>query len=175
MGRLTPEARFLYYSVMLSIIVPSVISRFVVKSRAIRQTLLVALVICLFLVVSCGKKDVKMTPTESIAASSVEKLLGDIKDAYVNKNMPRLQELTTSEGYRDLSVAVKPFDKASLRFTPTWMDIKDNRIEVHVAWEGKWEKGKEVDEERGLAVFVLAGNPYRLDEVHRASPFVFPQ
>jgi len=134
----------------------------------------VALALCLLAVVSCGK-DIKATPAESVVAASTVKLLGDIKEAYAGRNMTRLAELTTEEGYRDLGLAIKQFDKATLRFTPTWMDIKENRIEVYVAWEGTWEIGKDVSEERGLAVFVLVGNPSRLDEVHRASPFAYPQ
>jgi hypothetical protein len=143
-------------------------------SRAAVRIFSAALVICFLAVVSCSK-DIKETPAESIVAASTVKLLDNIKGAYTGRNMARLAELTTPEGYRDLGLAIKQFDRATLRFTPTWMEMKGSRMEVYVAWEGKWEIGKDVTEERGLAVFVIVGNPSKLDEVHRASPFVYPQ
>jgi hypothetical protein len=129
----------------------------------------------LLILVSCGKKEIKPVSPESKLAQEAFQLAETLKEAYVNKDKAALEENTTAEGYKELIGTVRYFDKADLTFTPTWLEIKDLTVSLTVSWKGTWTAGRKIIEERGLAVFILEGQPLKLVRVQRENPFSQPQ
>ncbi len=88
--------------------------------------------------------------------------------------METIRTLTTPDGYREILANIKTFDSSELTFTPKWIDIKDDSLDVYIAWTGKWELEEDTFEERGLAVIMFRGNPPKVDQILRANPFSYP-
>jgi len=136
-----------------------------------------ALLVCfvLLLLVSCGKKEVKPVSPESKLAQEAFQLAEKLKEAYINKDKAVLEENTTADGYKELIRTVRYFDKTDLTFTPTWVEIKESTVSLTVSWKGTWTIGGKMNEERGLAIFILEGQPLKLVMVQRENPFSQPQ
>jgi hypothetical protein len=138
----------------------------------------VSALIGLFLItflISCGKKEVKPVSQESKLAQEAFQLAETLKDAYTKKDRETFLDNCTNDGYRELIAVIKKFDGAELTFTPTWVEIKDSSVYLSVSWKGVWTLGTKSREERGLAVFVLEGNPLKLAKVQRDNPFSQPE
>jgi|WetSurMetagenome_2_1015567.scaffolds.fasta_scaffold170083_2 hypothetical protein len=129
----------------------------------------------LLLLVSCGKKEVKPVSPESKIAQEAFQLAEKLKEAYINKDKAALEENTTTDSYKELTAAIRYFDKADLTFTPTWVEIKDSAVSLTVSWKGTWTVGGKMIEERGLAIFILEGQPLKLAQVKRENPFSQPE
>jgi hypothetical protein len=129
----------------------------------------------LLLLVSCGKKEVKPVSPEARLAQEAFHVAEALKEAYVNKDKAALEENTTPDGYKALTGAIRYFDKADLTFTPTWIEIKDSTVSLTVSWKGTWTVGGKMIENRGLAIFILEGEPLKLAQVQRESPFSQPE
>jgi len=128
----------------------------------------------LFLV-ACSKKEVKPVSQESKLAQEAFQLAEKLKNAYVKNDRDTLQEICTSDAYRELIGVIKKFDRADLTFTPTWVEIKDSSVYLSISWKGVWSVGSKNREERGLAIFVLEGKPLKLAGVQRDNPFRQPE
>ena len=129
----------------------------------------------LLLFVSCGKKEVKPVSPESKLAQEAFQVAETLKEAYINKDKAALEENTTAEGYKELIGSIRYFDKADITFTPTWVEIKDSKVSLTVSWKGTWTVGGKAIEERGLAIFILEGQPLKLATVQRENPFNQPE
>jgi hypothetical protein len=132
--------------------------------------------IAVFLLVSCGTKEVKPVSTESKLAQEAFELAETLRKAYLRNDRETLQESSTNEGYRgDILGAMKSFDRAELVFTPTWVEIEDKTVSLTVSWKGTWTVIGKLTEERGVGVFVMEGKPLKLIQVLRANPFRQPE
>jgi hypothetical protein len=129
----------------------------------------------LLLFVSCGNKEVKPVSPDSKLAQESFQLAEKLREAYINKDKAVLEENSTANGYKELVRAVRYFDKADLTFTPTWVEIKESTVSLTVSWKGTWTVGGRMNEERGLAIFVLEGQPLKLVMVQRENPFSQPE
>jgi len=137
--------------------------------------LLFAFLMFIFLMVSCGKKEVKPVSEDSKIALEAFRLADTLKEGYIKNDGAILEKNSTKDGYKEIVEARKSFDSAELSFTPRWVEIEGSTVNLHVVWNGTWTaRGKKI-EDRGLAVFVMEGRPLKLARVLRANPFKQPE
>jgi len=137
--------------------------------------LLFASLIFIFLLLSCGKKEVKQVSEDSKITQESFMLADVIKNAYIKNDLFTLERNTTKDSYNELIEARKIFDIAELSFTLHWVEIEDSTVNLQVSWRGtRTVKGKRI-EDRGLAVFVMEGRPLKLAKVLRDNPFKEPE
>ena len=147
------------------------------KNLKIRNSisLLFAFLMFIFLMVSCGKKEVKPVSEDSKIALEAFRLADTLKEGYIKNDGAILEKNSTKDGYKEIVEARKSFDSAELSFTPRWVEIEGSTVNLHVVWNGTWTaRGKKI-EDRGLAVFVMEGRPLKLARVLRANPFKQPE
>jgi len=147
------------------------------KNLKIRNSisLLFAFLMFIFLMVSCGKKEVKPVSEDSKIAQEAFRLADTLKEGYIKNDGAILEKNSTKDGYKEIVEARKSFDSAELSFTPRWVEIEGSTVNLHVVWNGTWTaRGKKI-EDRGLAVFVMEGRPLKLARVLRANPFKQPE
>jgi hypothetical protein len=131
--------------------------------------------IILFLLSSCGKKEIKPVSEESKIAQEAIKLAEVIKNAYVKNDRVTIQRNSTKDGYRELIGVMKSFDDAELTLVPKKVEIEDSTVYLNLTWSGTWSvKGKKI-EDRGLAIFVMEGKPLKLSRIMRENPFKQPE
>ncbi|MEW6002026.1 MAG: hypothetical protein AB1638_05195 [Nitrospirota bacterium] len=134
------------------------------------------MIIFLLLLSSCGgKEEVKKVSEESKITQGAFKVAEEIKNAYVKNDRSEIEKNSTTDGYRELIGAIKSFDSAELTFTPTWVEIEDSTVYLHISWKGTWIVKGKTTEERGLAIFVLEGRPVKLARILRENPFRQPE
>ena len=133
------------------------------------------LLLACMLLVSCSKKEVKQTTQESKTASEAFSVAEKIKNAFVKKDLATIQKNTTESGFRDITKGKQVFDSADITFTPRWVEIEGDQMLVNISWKSAWLlSGRKMDE-RGMAVFVMEGNPLKVTRIIRANPFVLQQ
>jgi hypothetical protein len=126
------------------------------------------------LLVSCGKKEVKQVSQDSKMALEAFTVAETVKNAFMVNDDITLKKNSTEAGYRDIMENKKAYDRVELTFTPRWVEIENNQLQVNIAWKGVWVAAGKSTEERGMAVFVMDGAPLKITKVLRANPFVFP-
>jgi len=131
--------------------------------------------ILIFLLASCGKKEVKPVSEDSKIAQEAFRLAEVIKDAYIRNDRSTIERNSAKDGYKEIIEVRKSFDSAELTFTPRWVEIEGTTVHLHVAWNGTWIVKGQRTEDRGLAVFVMEGNPLKLVKVLRENPFKQPE
>ncbi len=124
-----------------------------------------------FAVLSCGKKEVKKETPEGRLASEAASLIEKLRAAYVKKERARIEDYATLQMARVILQSMGNFDSVELTFTPVWMEIEGEKITVNVSWRGSWQVSGRVNEDRGMAIFELKGQPLKVDKVLRANPF----
>ena len=129
----------------------------------------------LIFLVSCGKKEVKEVTEASLLAQEAFQLAETIKQAYLDNDRKALERNATQDGYRELVGEIKSFDNAELEFLPTWVEIDDSVVKLTVSWKGTWIVSDSTKEDRGIAVFVMEGQPLKVAHILRASPFRQPE
>ncbi|MBF0319262.1 MAG: hypothetical protein HQL01_05600 [Nitrospirae bacterium] len=134
----------------------------------------IILILALFTITSCGKKEVKVQPGESVKAKSAIEKLEKLREYYVRKDADALRSVITPEGFKAIASSMKNFDSVELNFSPRWVDIKDDTIIVLAAWDGTWKLSGQSITEKGSAMFLFTGTPLKLDAILRDSPFVYP-
>lgn len=145
------------------------------QNAKLRSSIILIFAFCILIfVASCGKKEVKKASEDSKIATEAFALVEAIRDAYIKKDLKALEKNTTKEGFRTISSSIKTFDSVELTFTPVWVEIEDNVVHLNESWKGRWKKSGRITEERGMAVFVLKGNPLKVDNILRANPFKYP-
>jgi len=135
----------------------------------------IVLAMMLIFLVSCGKKEVKEVTEASLLAQEAFQLAETIKQAYLDNDRKTLERNTTQDGYKELIGEIKSFDSAELEFVPTWVAIDDTVVRLTVSWKGTWIASDITKEDRGIAVFVMEGQPLKVAQVLRASPFQQPE
>ncbi len=123
---------------------------------------------------SCGKKQVKKPSSEYLYATEAFKVVNEIRIAYQNRDNSGIRKNSTEQGYRDIIASIRPFDTAELEFTPVLLEMEGEFVRLYVSWNGKWRYLNSETEERGLASFLLKGNPPKVDRILRGNPFRYP-
>src|SRR4030065_738292 len=91
-----------------------------------------------FLLVSCGKKEVKQVSEDSKITQESFMLADVIKNAYIKNDLSTLEKNTTKDSYKDIIEARKYFDSSDLSFTPHWVEIDGATVNLQVSWKGTW-------------------------------------
>jgi hypothetical protein len=136
--------------------------------------LLITLLVVSVLIVGCSKKEVKKVSEDSMLATEAFSVAESLRQAYINRDTRAMEQVTTKDGYRAMLSSLKAFDTVDLTFTPALVDIEEAAVYMNVSWRGKWQKGQKTTEERGMAVFILKGRPFKLDGIIRGNPFIYP-
>lgn len=144
-------------------------------SNFINLVFVSCMLISLMIIVSCGKKEVKVVSEDSKIATEAFALAKAIKEAYVKRDMVAIKGNATKDGYRTVFGEIKDFDSAELTFNPVWVEIKGNVVHLSISWKGTWQKDGKTIDDMGMAVFVLKGRPLKVDNVLRTNPFRFPE
>lgn len=129
------------------------------------------LLLACMLLVSCSKKEVKQTTQESKSAIEAFGIAETIKNAFVKKDLTTLQRNTTEAGMKDVMSGKQAYDSVDITLTPRWVEIEGEQMLVNISWKSSWTLSGRKSEERGMAVFVMEGNPLKLTRILRANPF----
>jgi len=133
------------------------------------------LVLACVMLVSCGKKEVKPVSQESKIALEAFALADTIKNAFIVKDDITLKKNSTESGYKDITANTRAYDSVEITFTPRWVDIENNKLDVNISWKSKWTVSGKSSDERGMAVFVMEGTPLKVSSILRSNPFVMPE
>jgi len=126
------------------------------------------------LLVSCGQKVVKQASQDSKITLEAFTLAETVKNAFIVKDDITLKKSSTEAGYRDIMENTRAYDRVELTFTPRWVEIENNQLQVNIAWKSVWVAAGKSTEERGMAVFVTEGVPLKISRILRGNPFIFP-
>ena len=128
------------------------------------------------LLLSCGgKKEVKQVTQESKTATEAFGIAETIKNAFVKKDLATIQRNTTEGGFRNITAGKQAFDSVDITFTPRWVEIEGEQILVNISWKSIWTLSGRKTDERGMAVFVMEGNPLKVTKILRANPFILQE
>jgi len=130
---------------------------------------------CMLLVSCGGKKEVKQISQESKSATEAFGVAETIKNAFVKKDLAIIQRNTTEAGFKYIMAGKKVFDSVEMTFTPRWVEIEGDQMLVNIAWKSTWTLSGRKTEERGMAVFVMEGNPLKVTKILRANPFILQE
>lgn len=131
------------------------------------------LLLATVLLLSCGgKKEVKQVSQESKSATEAFGVAETIKNAFVKKDLATIQKNTTEAGFKDITTGRQVFDSVDITFTPRWVEIEGDQILVNISWKSTWQLSGRKADERGMAVFVMEGNPLKVKKILRANPFI---
>jgi uncharacterized protein YcfL len=133
------------------------------------------LLLAVAMLVACGKKEVKQVSPESRTALEAFALAETVKAAFMNKDDITLKNSSTEEGYRHITANFRAYDRVDLTFTPRWVEIEGERLNVNISWKSTWIASGKSTEDRGMAVFVMQGTPLRIAGILRANPFIHPE
>ena len=133
------------------------------------------LVLACVMLVSCGKKEVKPVSQESKITLEAFALAETIKNAFIVKDNITLKKTSTESGYKDITANARAYDSVEITFTPRWVDMENNKLDVNISWRSKWTVSGKSSAERGMAVFVMEGTPLKVSRILRSNPFVMPQ
>lgn len=125
------------------------------------------------LLLSCGgKKEVKQVTQESKTATEAFGVAETIKNAFVKKDLATIQRNTTEAGFKNITAGKQVFDSVDIILTPRWVEIEGEQILVNISWKSIWTLSGRKTDERGMAVFVMEGNPLKVTKILRANPFI---
>jgi hypothetical protein len=128
------------------------------------------------LLVSCGgKKEVKQISQESKTATEAFGVAETIKNAFVKKDSATIQRNATEAGFKDITTGKQVFDSVDITFTPRWVEIEGDQMFVNISWKSTWLLSGRKTDERGMAVFVMEGNPLKVTKILRANPFIIQE
>lgn len=124
---------------------------------------------------ACGKKEVKQVSPESRTAMEAFALAETVKTAFINKDDEILKKSSTEEGYKQITANFRGYDRVELTFTPRWVEIENDSLNVNISWKSIWVSAGKRAEDRGMAVFIMQGTPLRIAGILRANPFIQPE
>jgi hypothetical protein len=134
------------------------------------------LLLASLLLLSCGgKKEVKQVTQESKAATEAFGVAETIRNAFVKKDSATIQRNATEAGFKDITAGRQVFDSVDITFTPRWVEIEGDKILVNISWKSTWMRSGIKSDERGMAVFVMEGNPLKVTGILRANPFILQE
>ncbi len=139
------------------------------------KQIMLILLACLLLASCGGKKAVKQVTQESRAATEAFALAETIREAFVKKDLAAIQRNTTEAGFRHITAGRQAYDSVNISFTPRWVEIEGDKMLVNISWKSSWMLSGRKTDERGMAVFVMEGNPLKVTGIIRANPFVLQE
>lgn len=130
------------------------------------------ILITLVLFVGCASDETKVPSPEVVIAQEAFNLAIEIRDAFIDKDSSDLKSLCSEAMYRKLADTMRAFRGLSLDFTKRWVDIDtDGTVHLYIAWQRKGEYDGKDASGAGMAVFVLKGSPFLLEDILRENPF----
>ncbi len=142
------------------------------------KTLLItgAGLLILLVLTSCGgKKEVKQPSQESKTSIEAFALAETIRNAFLKNDKDTLQKNSSEAGYKDITSNKKPYDTVEITFTPRWVEIDNQQINLNITWKSAWTTSGRRTDGRGMAVFVMEGKPLKVVKILRANPFIYPE
>jgi uncharacterized protein YcfL len=133
------------------------------------------LLACLLLVSCGGKKEVKQITQESKTATEAFGVAETIKNAFIKKDSATIQRNATEAGFKDITAGKQGYDSVDITFTPRWVEIEGDKLLVNISWKSTWLSSNRKTDERGMAVFVMEGNPLKVTRILRANPFIIQE
>ena len=134
------------------------------------------LLLASFLLVSCGgKKEVKQVGQESKTATEAFGVAETIKDAFIKKDLATIQKNSTEAGFKNIAAGKQVFDNLDITCPPRQFEVQADQMMVNISWKSSWILSGRKIEERGMAVFVMEGNPLRVTKILRANPFILQE
>ncbi len=137
-----------------------------------KKTYILLIIACLIFINCGGKKEIKPSADSVITQNSL-RVIDAVKNAYQEKDGPVLLENMSPELSADITNRLI-FDSAELHFTPRMIKLKASTIMVNLNWHGTWVIKSDTIKNRGVAVFVLEGEPVKLIQVKGDNPFHTP-
>jgi hypothetical protein len=128
----------------------------------------------LFILVACGKTEIKPVSQESKTALAAFALADTIRGDFIGKDLAAIRQNATEKGYEDITSGSASFDSLELTFTPRWVEIENQKVFVNISWTSSWVAGGKKKEDSGMAVFVMEGSPLKVSGIMRDNPFVAP-
>lgn len=124
-------------------------------------------------IISCASEEKKTPPQGALTAERAFKLVQDVKDAFLKRDLRKLQSLCSEDVYNELSGRTETFRGSNLEFGMRWVDIdKDGTVHLYVAWKRKTIIGDKEGTDTGMAAFVIKAPPFVVDDILRENPFV---
>ncbi len=120
--------------------------------------------------------DAKKPTEDSIIAMEAMSLVESLRKTYETREFSAMARFCTNEAYRSIAGSLKSFDSVELSFTPKWVEINrdGDAVEVLVSWKGIWVTGDKSQERDGTVLFSIGGDPLKVREIDRLSPFSQP-
>ncbi|MGO9378597.1 MAG: hypothetical protein ACLPN1_13470 [Dissulfurispiraceae bacterium] len=140
-----------------------------------KRLLTVGLILLVFFMVACGKKEVKKVSPDSRLTIEAFAVADKLREAYLKNDRDVIERYTTKQGYPSVPTVDTSFDSVELTFNPVLVEIYGDTVHVYVSWTGTWKRGAKTTEDTGLADFVMKEKPLKLDEILRESPFKGPE
>lgn len=127
------------------------------------------------MLISCGKKEVKQVSQGSKMAMEAFALAETVKNAFIVKDDITLRKSSSEEGYKDITANTRVYDSVEFTFTPRWVEIENNQLNVNISWKSTWVVSGKSTGQRGMAVFVMDGVPLKISKILRGNPFVLSE
>ncbi len=120
--------------------------------------------------------DVKKPTEDSLIAMEAMDMVEELRAAYEKREFSSMARFCTRDAYRGITEGLKSFDSAELKFTPKWIEINrdGDAVEMLVAWKGTWKTGELSTQKDGIVLFSIGGDPLKVREITRFSPFSLP-
>lgn len=131
------------------------------------------LTVVVLILIGCGGKEKIKPSADSIITQNSLRVIETVKDAYQKKDRTALQENMSPELSEDIAKKLS-FESAVLSFTPRMVKLKGSLITINLNWYGTWTIQNKTIKNRGVAVFVLEGDPVKLVRVEGENPFLTP-
>ena len=120
--------------------------------------------------------NVKKPTEDSLIAMEALDMVEGLRAAYEKRDFSSMARYCTRDAYKDITGGLKSFDSAELKFTPKWIEINrdGDAVEMLVAWKGTWKTGELSTQKDGTVLFSIGGDPLKVREITRFSPFSQP-
>lgn len=142
----------------------------------IKRFLIIYLLMLVLLVVSCGgKREVKRETEESRIAKEAVAIVEMVKEAYMKKDIETIMRHVSKDTSFSITKDFQRFDFAELIFKPVFTEIQADKVILNISWQGKWYRGSDIFEDRGMVVFIMTNKPLKIDKILRANPFFMPE
>jgi len=122
---------------------------------------------------SCASDEEKRPTPEVEMATRAFALAEKVRDAYLSHDSESLRQLCSADLFGALKETMNHYEGGSIEFRMRWVDIdRDGTVHLYVSWKRSGGNGGEMEEAgSGMAVFVISGEPLRVEKVLRESPF----
>jgi cell division septation protein DedD len=134
------------------------------------KKLYTSIIILGLILLGCGKDQVKPSADSTLTQQALNSIR-TIITAYEEKDRNTLRN-HLAPGIADSILEELSFEKAELSFVPRMVRIIGPAVNINLTWQGTWTIQGNGMKNRGIAVFVLEGEPLKLVKVEGDTPFL---